>query len=525
MLSACTETPTPPKAGPGTAGILPARSRHARRRRGKRDRCPPLPRRVETCRRDANPAEGGARDRGHPARTFAPRAAPARGTASYRGSGGVRADMSNPSANTGHAAGDVYLYIENLEGSSGPDILVGDGGDNKIWAWGGADTLNGGAGDDILHGGAGADTLNGGADADTASYRWAKAGVSVDLNAGTGSRGDANGDRLSNIENLVGSPHGDALKGTASANGIEGLDGDDTLEGLAGNDTIRGGGGNDTIRGGDNDDTLEGGAGADTIEGGGGADTLKGGAGNDTLDGGAGNDRLEGGARDDTLRGGGDNDTLIGGDGADTLEGGEGNDVLYAGSPDNIADISTISAPPGGTRSWTQSLAYINTLRGGGGDDKLYGGAIGSMEGGAGDDELYGGASAQVLRGGADDDLLVGGGDLSRFDSVANKLRTGDVIDGGPGSDTASYRNAPTGVTASLVAGAAMTGHAKGDVYTSIENLEGSAHNDVLTGDAGANTLKGLGRPRHIGRRRRRRRPRGRRGHRTRRPTRARRRA
>ncbi len=57
---------TPPKAGPGTAGILPARLRAPRHYRGGRGRCA-LPARL-------HPAEGGARDRGHPART-SPRAA------------------------------------------------------------------------------------------------------------------------------------------------------------------------------------------------------------------------------------------------------------------------------------------------------------------------------------------------------------------------------------------------------------------------------------------------------------------
>ena len=431
-------------------------------------------------------------------------------TASYRGAGGVRADLSNSATNTGHAAGDSFTDVENLEGSSGADTLVGDGGNNKLWDWGGADSLTGGGGNDELHGGAGADTLDGGADTDTASYRWAKSGVSADLNAGTGSRGDAQGDRLSNIENLVGSQHNDALKGTTGANEIDGLGGDDTIDGLAGADTLRGGDGHDTLRGGDNADsldggddndtlqggegadTLAGGAGNDTLEGGGGADTLAGGGGRDTLDGGAGDDRLDGGPGGDTLRGGDDNDTLVGGPGGDTLEGGGGNDVLYAGTPDNIADRSSRYASPSEAGRNPEAF-YINTLRGGGGNDKLYGARHDTLEGGAGNDELHGGAGAQTLRGGADDDLLIGGGDDGYFNPVTLKYLAGDVIDGGPGNDTASYRNAPSGVAASLAAGVGTAGDAKGDKFTDVENLEGSAHSDTLTGDSGANTLKGGG--------------------------------
>ena len=416
-------------------------------------------------------------------------------TASYRGSGGVRADLSDRTTNTGHAAGDVYRNIENLEGSSGADTLVGDGQANKLWGWGGADTLKGKGGDDELHGGAGGDTMDGGADTDTASYRWAKSGVAVDLNAGTGSRGDARGDRLSNIENLVGSQHGDTLKGDGGANVIEGLDGADTIEGLAGADTLRGGGGADTLRGGDNADTLEGGEGGDTLEGGGGADTLIGGDGADTLDGGAGDDRLEGGDGNDTLRGGDNADTLIGGDGGDVLEGGEGDDTLYGGSPDNLADRSArYSLVRNAEGGWERRYFHNrNILRGGGGDDTLHGGRTSLMEGGRGDDTLIGGAGADTLRGGDDDDTLIGGGDEAAFSLEDFRLLSGDIIDGGSGSDTASYRNAASGVKASLAPGAEKTGDAKGDVYTSIENLEGSAHDDVLTGDSGANVLKGLG--------------------------------
>ena len=435
-------------------------------------------------------------------------------TASYRGSdAGVRADLNTGTGSGGHAAGDRYTSIENLEGSSNADTLVGNGEANKLWGWDGADTLTGNGGDDELHGGAGGDTIDGGADTDTASYRWAKAGVAVDLNAGTGSRGDAQGDRLSNIENLVGSQHDDTLKGTSGANVIEGLDGADTIEGLGGADTLRGGDGADTIEGGGDSDTLYGGEGADTLrggddadtlwggkrgdtlEGGGGVDTLYGEDGDDTLDGGAGNDRLEGGAGSDTLRGGDNNDTLIGGDGGDILQGGEGNDMLYGGSPDNIADRPARRPLPG----WT--TYNFNWLRGGGGNDKLYGGNVSWMEGGAGNDELHGGRYADVMRGGDNDDLLIGGGDKDVFDprwifgdhSDPIRLLYGDIIDGGSGNDTASYRNAASGVTASLAPGATKTGDAKGDVYTSIENLEGSPHDDVLTGDSGANVLKGLG--------------------------------
>ena len=89
---------------------------------------------------------------------------------------GVTADMLDQTANTGEAAGDTYVQLENLNGSSHDDILRGDNADNAIWGAagddlmvgrGGNDTLNGHLGMDTLDGGAGDDLLQGGSEADT----------------------------------------------------------------------------------------------------------------------------------------------------------------------------------------------------------------------------------------------------------------------------------------------------------------------------------------------------------------------
>ena len=53
-----------------------------------------------------------------------------------------------------------------------------------------------------------------------------------------------------------------------------------------------------------------------------------------------------------------------------------------------------------------------NTIKGGGGDDKLYGGPGGgddTLQGGAGNDMLFGGIGTDTLSGGAGDDMLNGG--------------------------------------------------------------------------------------------------------------------
>src|SRR5262245_14470564 len=67
-----------------------------------------------------------------------------------------------------------------------------------------------------------------------------------------------------------------------------------------------------------------------------------------------------------------------------------------------------------------------------------------------------------------------------------------DTINGGSGTDTATYTDSAEGVVVSLVNGLGFGGTAEGDSLTSIENLTGSAHEDILTGNDGANVLIGL---------------------------------
>ena len=72
-------------------------------------------------------------------------------TASYANAvAGVTVSLFVSSANTGDAAGDRYISIENIIGSEFDDTLIGDGADN---------IMTGGRGNDRLSGGGGADTF------------------------------------------------------------------------------------------------------------------------------------------------------------------------------------------------------------------------------------------------------------------------------------------------------------------------------------------------------------------------------
>ncbi|MBC7987479.1 MAG: FG-GAP repeat protein, partial [Sphingomonadaceae bacterium] len=69
----------------------------------------------------------------------------------------VRADLETPASNTGEAAGDSYVDIENLLGGAFNDSLHGDAGANELSGGNGDDSLLGRGGADVFTGGAGAD--------------------------------------------------------------------------------------------------------------------------------------------------------------------------------------------------------------------------------------------------------------------------------------------------------------------------------------------------------------------------------
>jgi Ca2+-binding RTX toxin-like protein len=146
---------------------------------------------------------------------------------------------------------------EEIDGTTGPDVICGKGGNDVIRALGGDDVVYGDGGNDDIRGGGGLDSLFG-------------------------------------------------------------LGGKDTIRGDDGADYIEGGDANDILSGGNGRDQLLGQAGFDTLKGGGNPDRLSGGPGQDTLAGGPSNDRLNGGPDADTLRGGSGNDRCDGGGGQDT---------------------------------------------------------------------------------------------------------------------------------------------------------------------------------------------------------------
>ena len=212
-------------------------------------------------------------------------------------------------------------------------------------------------------------------------------------------------------------------------------------------------------------------------------DVLNPAVGTQTVDGGVGNDVLLGGAGNDVLSGGDGDDVVGGGGGFDVLDGGEGNDTLtFAGIGRNVdANLSNDSAiyvAPNGT-TITETSTNFENLTGFTGNDRLTGDEGNNvLDGGAGDDILSGGAGADTLIGGTGNDTLIGGGGE-------------DSLDGGEGIDTADFGNIGLGIEVSLEDGVASYGMVENETIVNVENVIGTAQDDVIIGDEGDNLLAG----------------------------------
>lgn len=301
---------------------------------------------------------------------------------------------------------------------------------------------------------------------------------------------------------IVGTKGDDKIRGTSGNDVIVGNGGEDVIRGLGGRDRICAEG-RSRISGGANDDKLRlrgdgmvrGGAGRDIIAGGG------------RLFGGSGDDRIE--ARMDL---GPLTSLLSGGAGDDHLSGETGfkagfafyHSVTYAHAPRSVR----VNLERGRASGWGRDvLKDIAHVVGSDFDDVIVGTsttdpdipadyhAINSLRGGRGDDALYGKKSADSLAGGQGDDRLFGGRGDDRLDGG----RGSDEVRGGrhsrgralPHGDTASYARATRAVKIDLRDG---SGRGLGsDSLSGIETVEGSAFPDKLLGGEKNDSLEGRG--------------------------------
>lgn len=361
----------------------------------------------------------------------------------------------------------LRLNVEDLElvgnsdlsgfGNSHDNVVIGNDGDNLVLGFSGRDTLDGGAGgdtlnggddDDLLEGGAGADDIDGGSGIDVAAFESAGSAVTANLTSGVGTRGNANGDTYTSVENLLGSDHADLLTGSSGANLIDGGRGNDTLRGSAGNDTLEGGISGDEIHGGSGIDVASfvtaGGAVTANLTSGVGTqgnangdtyisiENLLGSAFGDTLTGSSGNNLIEGGRGHDTLRGSAGNDRLEGGIGRDEVHGGSGTDAAAFATAGSGVTLNLTTGV--GTRGNANGDTYISIENVIGSDhDDFMTGSSGRniLVGGRGEDVLRGSAGNDLLRGGLGDDTLNGGSgaDEFRFETALNSGSNVDTIE------------------------------------------------------------------------------------------------
>jgi Ca2+-binding RTX toxin-like protein len=108
--------------------------------------------------------------------------------------------------------------------------------------------------DNPISGSNAANMMDGGDGIDTVSFAANAGGVSVDLNGGVVLGPDTTGDRVQNMENVIGSGFDDQITGNAAANLMQG--GADTLFGGNGDDVLQGGNGADQMYGGFGNDTF-----------------------------------------------------------------------------------------------------------------------------------------------------------------------------------------------------------------------------------------------------------------------------
>jgi Ca2+-binding RTX toxin-like protein len=259
--------------------------------------------------------------------------------------------------------GDTLVEIENVDGSTGEDTLIGDGNANTLRGLWATDRLEGWGGDDVLDGGVGIDTLVGGIDNDT--YIVDQSGDTIRELAGQGMdevRVNDYGVRDPRSYTLTAGADIETLRtvnddGTAAINltgnaiasqQIIGNDGDNVLDGGGGVDRLTGRRGNDTYIVDGNSDTV-------TERSGEGVDTvlarasypLTAGADVETLatidDRGTAAIDLTGNASGNSVRGNDGRNVLNGGDGRDDLTGLGGDDWFRFDTAPSATNIDLIA--------------------------------------------------------------------------------------------------------------------------------------------------------------------------------------
>jgi Ca2+-binding RTX toxin-like protein len=334
----------------------------------------------------------------------------------YTGSGNdvIRLDAVFSGSNTLRTnAGNDIIYAgdssDTIDAGSGSDLIYGGEGNDSIDAGSDNDFINGGDDADVLNGGDGIDTADY-SDSPNAvivnlatgatdglvlgtrtyttidnKYGWSVGPVSSTLHVDVTGKTDLDtppaisitSDKLSNIENLIGSNYNDHFTGDDKDNVF--------TPGLS-----------RVIRTGNSTVTSTGSTAIGQIGGGSGAGGL---------------------TSFDVVDGGGGNDLLI----VDYSVGDDSNGGGMTGGGGTAGDFNRLAAVQG--QGFIDTVRFLNIERF-------------QVTGTSKNDNLYGGAGDDTLNGGAGNDFLVGGAGTGNSDLTGN-----DIINGGEGDDEIANRN------------------------------------------------------------------------------------
>jgi Ca2+-binding RTX toxin-like protein len=294
-------------------------------------------------------------------------------------------------------------------------------------------------------------------------------------------------DTIAGIENIIGTVGIDTIIGDDQDNLIDGRAGDDTLDGGLGTDTILGGAGADMITASVGADTTDGGTGIDTIDFSG---LTVGQSIQVTLDGAndsnviiatgddqiiRGIENITGTNEDDQITGDGQQNIIQGLAGDDVLGASQGSDTMDKSVGNDTVDYSDLT----GVQRINVTLNGPNVTSVqviGGTTDQISN--IENVIGTAGNDSLTGDTQSNHLEGLAGDDTLIG-------------AEGSDILDGGDGlGDTVDYSGATESININLATGVvADDGYQSSDTVIDVENVIGSDFDDIIVGNADANTL------------------------------------
>ncbi|MEQ1711270.1 MAG: calcium-binding protein, partial [Hyphomicrobium sp.] len=357
---------------------------------------------------------------------------------------------------------DTLISIENVNGSSGNNVIVASDA---------ANTINGAGGNDVIAATVDnvRDTFNGGTGTDTADYSAYTTGLTVSLNGtatvtGSGDT-DANSDRISAFENFTGGSGQDTITGSSVDNVLDGGDGIDTYSMAATTAAA-------------NVNLATGTATSAQI----GTDTL---ISIENINGGTAGDIIVASTAANIINGNGGQDVVVAtvDDVRDTFNGGTGIDTAdYSGYAVDLAvtlnlNTAVFVSGSGSEFANLDRIAGFENFTGGSGADLITGdNAANALSGGDGNDLLSGGLGADVLTGGAGNDTFV-------FNAAADSgltTTTRDTIvgfEGGGAADGDLIDLSGFGLTFSFVGTGIFTAGAANQIRYA---LDGTGNNTII---------------------------------------------